>query len=196
MSDPLDSLKGQWQEAKDASKESRPNTKALIQLARTKMKKAVNMHIGNIAVLTLTLIGLCAFFLFVAPLQATLSHLGIFLMLGGLALRIAIELYSIRQSRRIDFSESAATTQEASMKFYHYRKRIHGPVTLTILIAYTVGFYLLTPEFSEYFTTNQVILLDLSYLAAAAIFLLSIRKAIRDEMKLLDELTELQSQFE
>ncbi|MEP1033063.1 hypothetical protein [Ekhidna sp.] len=195
MSDPLDSLKDKWQEAKDETKKPLPDSKELIQLARNKMKSAVNMHLGNIAVLALTLIGLSAFFLFVAPLQNALSQLGIFLMLGGLALRIIIELYSINQSKRIDFSESAATTQEASVKFYQYRKRIHGPVTISILIAYTVGFYLLTPEFSNYFTTNQVILLDISYLGAAAIFIYSIRTAIKKEMRLLNELNELSDQF-
>ncbi len=196
MSDPLDSLKNKWQEAKSSTKESRPDTKELIQLARNKMKSAVNMHIGNIAVLALTFVGISSFFKYVAQFQNTLSHLGILLMLGGLALRIIIELYSMNRSKRIDFSESAATTQEASLKFYQYRKRIHGPVTITILIAYTVGFYLLTPEFSDYFTTTQVILLDVSYLLAAAIFIYSIRTAIKKEMKLLDELNELNNQFE
>ena len=196
MSDSLDHIKNQWNEAKGASNQQRTNPQELIQLARHKMKKAVQMHVGNIAVLTFTLVGISAFFLFVAPLQTVLSLLGIFLMLGGLALRIIIELVSINRSKRIDYSQPAAITQEASMKFHAYRKRIHGPVTITILIAYTIGFYLLTPEFSTYFTTNQIILLDVSYLGAAAIFLLSIRKAIRDEMKLLDDLRGIQGQFE
>lgn len=195
MSDPLDSLKNKWQEAKGATKETRPDSKELIQLARKKMKDAVNMHIGNIAVLALTLVGISAFFIYVAQFQNTISHMGIFLMLGGLALRIAIECYSIYLSKQVDLSQAAATANDSSLRFYSYRKRIHGPVTITILIAYTVGFYLLTPEFSDYFTTNQVILLDISYLGAAAIFIYSIRKAIKKEMGLLDELNELSNQF-
>ncbi|WP_436516984.1 hypothetical protein [Ekhidna sp. To15] len=196
MSDLLDSLKNKWQAAKSSTKEQRPDTKELIQLARNKMKGAVNMHIGNIAVLALTLVGISAFFIYVAQFQNTLSHFGILLMLGGLALRIAIEGYSIYLSKQVDLSQAAATANDSSLRFYSYRKRIHGPVTVAILIAYTVGFYMLTPEFSDYFTTNQVILLDLSYLGAAVIFIYSIRKAIKKEMSLLDELNELSEQFE
>ena len=196
MRDPLDGLKNKWQEAKSETKEHRTDSKELIQMARNKIKSAINMHIGNIAVLTLTLFGISAFFIYVAQFQNTLSHIGILLMLGGLVLRIAIECYSIYLSKRVDLSQPAASANNSSLKFYEYRKRIHGPVTVAILIAYTLGFYILTPEFSNYFTTNQVILLDISYLGGAAIFIYSIRKAIKKEMKLLDELKELQNQFE
>ena len=68
-------------------------------------------------------------------------------------------------------------------------------MTIGILIAYTVGFYVLTPEFADYLTTTQVILMDTSYLLAAAIFGFSIRKAIKDEMRILDELKGLQEEI-
>lgn len=195
MSDPLDRLKDKWHDAKSTQKHEPLSSQALVMLAKKKMKSTVNLHIGNIAVLTFTLIGLSAFFIFVAPFNNTLSHIGILLMLGGLALRIIIECYSIYKSRQINLSDSAANNHRSTVSFHAYRKRIHGSVTVAILVAYTVGFYVLTPEFLDYFSVNKVILMDISYLGAASIFIYSIRKAIQSEMKLLDELKELSNEF-
>ncbi|WP_370086452.1 hypothetical protein [Ekhidna sp.] len=191
MSDLIDDLKNKWDSAK-TNKSDRTSTTELIDLSKKKMRDAVKMHIGNIAILTITLIGISAFFMYVAPLQETLSHIGIALMLGGLFIRIMIECFSIYRSSKVDFSETAVATSKKTMSFYSYRKRIHGPVTIGILIAYTVGFYVLTPEFTNYLTTTQVVLMDASYLLAAAIFGFSIRKAIKDEMRILNELKDLQ----
>lgn len=194
MSDLLDDLKNQWKDAKQETPE-RPSTTEVIYLAKKKMKSVVKMQIGNIAILTVTLIGISAFFVYVAPLEDTLSHVGIGLMLGGLLLRILIECYSIYRSYALDMSDAAAAANEETLRYYVYRKIIHGPVTIGILVAYTIGFYVLTPEFARYFTTTQVVLMDISYLAAAAIFGYSIRKAIKTEMRVLDELKGLRDEL-
>lgn len=195
MSDSLNDLKNKWDEAKTAQPVQSTDAKTLIARSQKKLKGAVNIHLGNIAILAITLLGISSFFLFIAPFKETLSQIGIFLMTGGLLLRIAIECYSIYRSSKVNVAEAAVIANEKTLSFHAYRKRIHGSVTVGILLAYTIGFYLLTPEFANYFTTNQVILLDISYLGAAAIFGYSIRKAIKTEMKLLDELKDLQGQL-
>lgn len=194
MSDLLDDLKNKWENARPESSE-RSSSAETISLAKKKMKSVLYGHYGNIAILTITLIGISAFFVYVAPLQHTLSHVGIFLMLGGLLLRILIECYSILRSSKVDMSDATAIVNEKTLAFYAYRKRIHGPVTIGILAAYTIGFYMLTPEFANYFTTAQVVIMDISYLGAAAIFGYSIRRAIRDEMRLLGELKHLHEEL-
>lgn len=195
MDDSLNDLKNKWDEAKKAQPSQSVDPKTLIAHSQKKLKSAVNMHLGNIAILVLTLLGISSFFLFVAPFQETLSHIGIALMTGGLLLRILIEFYSIHRSTKVNLADTAVVANEETLSFHAYRKRIHGTVTIGILLAYTIGFYLLTPEFADYFTTNQVILLDVSYLGAAAIFGYSIRTAIRKEMRLLDELKDLRGQL-
>lgn len=194
MSDPIDDLKNKWNKAKKSEPDYASSTH-VIELSKKKMRGAVKMHVGNIAVLAITLIGISAFFIYVAPFKETLSHVGMALMIGGLLIRIIIECYSIYRSSKVDFSETAMNASTRTMNFYAYRKRIHGPVTIGILIAYTVGFYVLTPEFADYFTTTQVILIDSSYLLGAAIFGFSIRKAIKDEMRILDDLKGLQEEI-
>jgi len=196
MTNTFDDLKNKWQHAKQVQTPKSVNTDELIHFSKSKMRKVINMHIGNIAVLAVTLIGISAFFVWVAHFQHTLSHVGMTLMLGGLVLRIAIEIYSIFRSRKIDLSQSASEVNQQYLDFHNYRKGIHGTTTLVILIAYSIGFYLLIPEFSLYFSQSMIILLCLSYLLAAAIFGFSIRTAIKKEMKYLKELLEVQKELE
>ncbi len=195
MNDPLDSLKSKWDQAKGSSDIKPSDSSTLIASAQKKMKSVVYSHYGNILVLSLTVIMLCAFFYYITPFKDLLSHVGVAAMIGGLLIRIAIEIYSINKSKQIDLSDSAANTNASTLNFYAYRKRIHGPVTITILIAYTIGFYMLTPEFSKYLSFNQVLLMDSSYLVIAAILIFLIRKGIRDEMRLLNELTSFGEEF-
>lgn len=195
MSDILDDFKGQWDAAKKDSTKQTVSAKDLVEEAQRKMRSAVLMHIGNTAVLVVTLIGICLFFIYVAPLQETLSHVGMSLMTGGLALRILIEFHSIYRSTKIDLSDTAFAVNKSYMSFYTYRKKIHGSVTIGILVAYTIGFYILLPEFGNYFTQTQIILLALSYLVAAAIFGYSIKIAIHKEVKLLKSLMDMQQEI-
>jgi cation transport ATPase len=195
MSDILDDFKGQWDAAKKDSAKQTVSANDLVAAAQQKMRSAIIMHVGNTAVLVVTLIGICLFFVYVAPLQETLSHIGMSLMIGGLVLRILIEFHSIHRSTKIDLSDTAFAVNKSYMSFYTYRKKIHGSVTIGILIAYTVGFYILLPEFGNYFTQTQIILLALSYLVAAAIFGYSIKIAIRKEVKLLKSLMDMQHEM-
>uniref|UniRef100_UPI00404A624C hypothetical protein n=1 Tax=Fulvivirga sp. TaxID=1931237 RepID=UPI00404A624C len=195
MSDILDDFKGHWDAAKKDSANQTVSAKDLVAAAQQKMRSAMLMHVGNTAVLVVTLISICLFFIYVAPLQETLSHIGMSLMIGGLVLRILIEFHSIYRSTKIDLSDTAFAVNKSYMSFYTYRKKIHGSVTIGILIAYTVGFYILLPEFGNYFTQAQLILLALSYLVAAAIFGFSIKIAIRKEVKLLKSLIDMQQEM-
>ena len=190
MDSSFEDLKGKWKAASGAPEKSTEEIEKIIGTSRKKMKKASNMHIGTLAILSITFIGLVLFFYFLAPLQDTLSHIGIFLMLGGLLLRISIEIISFKKSKQIDLGKSVEKTNSRYLEFYKYRKNIHGRITISILIAYTIGYYLLMPEFGQYFGQAMLIILIISYIPAFMIFGFSIRKSIRDEMRYLDELLE------
>lgn len=193
MNDNLDSLKNMWQEAaKLRETETIVSTETIIAEAQKEKHKTLKMHIGNILVLTLTLAGISAFFIYVARFNELISHIGVGLMTGGLAVRILIEFFSIYKSTKIDVTETAFNTNKALLSFHKFRKTIHGPVTITILVLYTIGFYLLTPEFSLYFSTPLMVLIDLSYILAAVIFTWQIRNAIKKEMNYLKELIKLE----
>ena len=194
MNDELKDLKDIWGKARKVHPDQ-PDVADVVAASERKFQKTQGMHIGTIVILSITLFGLMAFFYFIAPMQDILSRAGIGLMLGGLLIRIVIEIISQTRSSRLDFAGAASKVNEQYRQYHSYRMRIHGPITATILVAYTVGFYLLIPEFSRYFDTITIWLLGLSYIPAAMIFGFFIRKGIRDEKVYLEEILRSQSDF-
>lgn len=194
MEDKFDQLKNSWKEAKEGQSSSN-SSNDMLKLAQTNHANSKKAQIGNIIVLSLVVIGLCAFFIFLAPMQETLSRVGIGLMIGGLLVRIVIELVSHQKARNIDYSSSSTDSTQQAKEYYNYRKRIHGPVTITIIALYTIGFYALTPEFSKYFNTFWMWMIDGSYVVIAIVLFIGIRKGVVQEMKDLQQISDLESSF-
>ena len=191
MEDKFDQLKSSWKAAKEGQSSS-GNSSDMLKVAKENHNKSKKAQIGNVIVLSFVVVGLCAFFYFLAPLQDTLSRVGIGLMIGGLLVRIIIELISLQKAGKIDYSSSSTNSAQQAQAFYNYRKRIHGPVTITIIALYTIGFYALTPEFSKYFDTFWMWMIDGSYVIIAIVLFLGIRKGVVQEMKDLQRINELQ----
>ncbi|MEO6730708.1 MAG: hypothetical protein ABIN01_05790 [Ferruginibacter sp.] len=193
MNDQTDDLKNLWQNARNNDQAEPPNTGHIITLAKQQMKSSIQLQLTTILILIIVAIGLSAFFMYVAKFKQTISHIGTGLMLGGLALRIIIEIFSIRLLANIDLGETALKTNNASMAYFRFRQHINGPVTIAIIVLYTIGFYMLTPEFSLFFSMPAMIMIDLSYILAAAIFTWFIRMAIKKETKILNEILRLRN---
>lgn len=192
MNEQIDELKNRWKSAREKVELPEVDTRRLITRAEKKKKSTMKLHFLNILILTITLAGISAFFIYVANFNLLISHIGTGLMIGGLVLRILIEFISIFIATKIDLSQTALSANSAFMKFYQFRKKIHGPVTVIILVLYTVGFYMLTPEFRQFFSLPMMVLIDISYIIGAIIFTLNIRKAIRKEMGYLNEIIKIQ----
>lgn len=190
MKDAFETLKSSWQEAR---KDQKPlDSGAMLRIIQQNQKSSKRAHMGNILVLSATVLGLVAFFYYLAPLQEVLSRVGITLMIGGLVVRIAIEAISYRKAGQIDYSGSSKSSSEQAHAFLMYRKRIHGPVTFIIVALYTIGFYSLTPEFSTYLSTFWIWMADGSYLLIGVGLFLGIRKGVVKEMQALQQIDDLQ----
>jgi hypothetical protein len=193
MSDKIDNLKEMWQNARSKGASQPADTGHIIAMAKQQMKSSIHLQLRTILILMITLVGIAAFFMYVAKLKQTMSHIGSGLMLGGLTLRIMIELISIYLSNKINLSESALKSNNASLAYFQFRKRINGPVTISIVILYSMGFYMLTPEFSLFFSKPVMIMMDLSYILIAVIFTWFIRITIKKEMKITNEILRIQN---
>ena len=183
-----------WKKGKEALT-TNSSAEGLIALAKEKKRSVLYAHYGNVLVLTLSLLGIALFFYFVAPFRTLLSHIGMGMMLGGLALRIGIELASIVKSGAIQLSNNAAEATKRAFLFYNFRKRVHGPVTVAIVGIYVIGFYFLTPEFSQYISFQWMILMHLSFLLGGAFLIWVIRKGIKKEMADLMHLTSVRKEI-
>ncbi|WP_303918600.1 hypothetical protein [Draconibacterium sediminis] len=190
MQTEFNDIKQLWKQDKTSAKDS-PDSSAVIKLAEQKKRGTTKTQLANITVLVVVVLALLAYFIFVAKFQLTLSKIGAILMCGSIILRIGIELASIFYAKRFDLSEAALKSNNSILNYFNFRKKIHSTVTIAIIILYSVGFYMLTPEFSHWFPLWLLILIDLSYILAAVIFSYFIRSAIRREMKALNEIKRL-----
>lgn len=190
MEDKFDQLKNSWKEAK--KEHQTPAKTDILKAVKDNYSKSKTAHIWNAAILGFVVIGLAAFFYYVAPMQETLSRVGIGLMIGGLIVRIIIELISHQKATHIDYAAASNESAAQAKNFYAFRKKIHGPVTITIIALYTIGFYALTPEFSRHFSTFWMWMMDGSYVIIAVILFWGIRKGVVQEMKNLQQINDLQ----
>jgi cation transport ATPase len=193
MNDQLDHLKKIWQNSRSNDFGKSADTDRIIEMAKQKMRSTIRMQLGTILILMITLVIITAYFFYVAKFNQTISHIGALLMIAGLALRIIIELISIYLSTTINMSDTTLKTNKAALDYYRFRERINGPVTIAIIIIYSLGFYMLTPEFSLYFRTPVLIMIDVSYIFIAAIFIWIVRRTIKKEMNILNEIIVIQN---
>ncbi|MFZ6663626.1 hypothetical protein [Peijinzhouia sedimentorum] len=187
----LDDLKNKWQSGKKDLPSMPINSQELIKKAQKKKKASVLAHYGTITILSITLIVLILFFTKVAVFQETLSHIGVALMAGGLALRIIVEAYSLVKAKRISLEQTTIENTELNIHFYNFRKKIHSTFTIIIFALYIIGFYMLTPEFSQYIEFNWMLLMDGSFVIIMLGLIWIIRKSTREELQHLKDLIEL-----
>ena len=187
MEDNFNELKENWKSAKEGHQST--NQEQMLQTVLSNRDKSKKAHIGNSLVLIFVVLGLVAFFYYLAPMQEALSRVGIALMIGGLLLRIIIEFISYQKGNRVDYAAASEQSVEQARQFYTYRKRIHGPVTIGIIALYSVGFYALTPEFSKYFSSFWMWMMDGSYLVIGFTLFIMLRKGVLQEMRDLQRIT-------
>ncbi|WP_025664822.1 hypothetical protein [Aquimarina megaterium] len=195
MSNEFDDLQRKWQKGKKDIESNSGVLEETLSSITSKKNSNTRFHYGNIIILSITLIGISAFFYYIAPVKEILSRIGVALMIGGLLLRILIECGSVLKSKKIDIIDDVLKTTNNTIAFYKFRKRIHGPITITIIALYTIGFYMITPEFSLYFTTWQMVLIDVSYVISAIIFIKFVRSSIQKEIRTLLEIIELKNKI-
>ena len=195
MDDELKKLKNQWKDVKSSVEKPEIEVDDIIEKAKKNKKSVLYAHYGNMLILTLTLIMITAFFYYVTSFQDLISKIGVVFMIGGLALRILIEWVSSIRSKQMDLTEHATSSMNSLLQFYQFRKKIHGPVTISIVGLYTLGFYMLTPEFSKYIDLHWMIIMDVGYVIGAIILIIFIRKGIKKEMEELAEIVQMKKEL-
>jgi protein-S-isoprenylcysteine O-methyltransferase Ste14 len=162
----------------------------LIAQAKKSQRRTMVYQYQNIGVMTLSWLAVGGFFGLWLPFQSGLSHIGVGLMLVSFGLRIAVEGWSIYRLGRLNLGQEAQQSAMQSLRYCRWRQRLHGPFTLTIVVLYSLSFFLLTPEFWATMPTWQVVAIDASYLAGAAILIWQIRSGIHQEMAQVNQMAD------
>ena len=92
-------------------------------------------------------------------------------------------------------SQSASASTIEALSFYTFRKKVHGPATITTVVLYVIGFYLLSPEFSKYIEMKWMIAMHVSFVFAAFVLVIQAKKGMAKEMKVLKSLIELKKEM-
>jgi hypothetical protein len=192
MEKDLNELKSIWASGKKAVAATTPADE-IIARAEAKKKNVLFSHYGNIAILTLVMIVVGVTFYYIFPWNTALSTWGVHLMVGGLALRIAIEIFSTAKSMRINITDPAVKANEDAIRFYEFRKKVHGPVTVTIVAIYMIGFLLFSPELANNVPLRYVIGLDVMFVVIAFVLARVISKGLRQELNDLNTLIHLRN---
>lgn len=191
MDKDIEILRNQWHAGRYDNACELPELHFIFRQIRKRERENFVFYYGTVCILSLTLLVLLLFFRFAVPLRDKLSCVGSLLMLSGLALRILIELVSIVKARRISSADSTLVMLDRSVWFHRFRKWIHRIISPIILGVYTLGFYMISPEFSCYLPVSLAVLFNLSYVAVGATLFCFIRKRVRREMYLLEALSKL-----
>ena len=195
MNNEFSSLQQQWKNNQKNIAFSASSLNDLHKKIQQKERENYFFYYGTISTLSITLIVISLFFYYVAPVQELLSKIGAGLMITGLIFRIIIEIFSIYKAKRVNKSDSTLTATENLLIFHKFRKTIHQIVAPIVVILYTIGFYLITPEFSKHLPFWRVVLIDVSYVVIGIILFIVIRKGVKKEMVKLQEIIDLRDQI-
>ena len=195
MSSSFKDLQNKWEDDKKNIDTSSTNFIDLQKKIKQKEKENYFFYYGTISILLFTLISISLFFYYVAPVKEFLSKMGVLLMISGLLFRIFIEIISILKAKKIKVSEDSLKTTQNVIHFHRFRKKIHKIIAPIIITFYTIGFYMITPEFSVYISFNYLLLIDISYLVIAIILYVLIKKGVKKEMQKIADIINLKKQI-
>ena len=165
---------------------------AFIKIANQKIKTIRRNHIGTIAILSTTATVLLFYYWWI--FNATISGriLGLQLMILMLIGRVILEIMSIIQFYKIDFTTDYTTYIQQLKSFYKLRKVIHFIITPIIYIVYIVGFTSMLPLFKENFSVGFYNYILISGFGFLILFSFVILKIIKQDMKNIDLLKQLE----
>lgn len=190
MKNSFENIQEAWKASKQESKSFLANDK-MLKLVIENQKKSKKAHFLNILILSIVCIFISSFFIFIAPMKEWLSRIGIVFMIGGLGLRILIEIFSKLKADKIKYDLSTLLTTNKAVEFYLWRKKIHGPITFLIVAFYSLGVFLLNPEFTNYYSLQRVLIFDMLYVVIIIVLFFVIRVGVLKELKQLKRISNL-----
>jgi hypothetical protein len=195
MSDHFSELESVWQSGKENIQSSPESLQTIYAQIQQNKRSNFLFYYGTIIILSITFIAVASFFYFVAPVQETLSRIGVGLMLGGLFIRIILEVVTGIRSKKVHVQRNSLEAVNHAIAFYKFRKKVQFLVAPTIVVLYTIGFYIITPEFLEYLSTESVIFFDVLYLFLAIFLFVQIRRGVIKEIRTLNETIQLKKEI-
>ncbi|MBX2878182.1 MAG: hypothetical protein KTR30_39040 [Saprospiraceae bacterium] len=196
MTDKFSELEQAWSDGQQKLAREQPTFADMQQTLEQRKSASRGFQYGTLAILLFTLLSLAAFFIYVAPVKQVLSRIGVFAMLGGLTIRVLLEVVSMIKLKKISTLSNSRENTNNTINFYAFRvktQRLYSPIIIGI---FTLGYYMITPEFLDNLSVNMVLFMDISYVFIAIVLIYVIRKGVQTELQNLREWTELLQELE
>jgi MFS family permease len=187
----FDELQSIWN--KQASSIGNTSAAELMKKGEDHIKKVRAGHWGTIAIISVLVIALIAYFIGTNAYRMNGLTIGLTLMIVVMIVRVVLEWMSAKRFRGIKPDNSLAEYSTKMQEYYAWRKKMHTLFIPTIYALYIIGFTLLLPAFKANLSYGMYLYCVISgygFLTAFALFLVRI---LRKEMKLLDFLKGLDS---
>ena len=191
MNNDFKTLQDSWKNSRNNIKTPTNNFNVLYKNIAQKQKENFSFYYGTIIILAITLLAVSLFFYYMAPVKETLSIIGAGLMMTGLAFRITIEIISVFKAKCINKLDETLKTVENTLRFHQFRKTIHQVYSPIIIALYSIGFYMIFPEFMLYMNIWMIWFIGISYLIMGTVLFIVIRKGVVDEMQKLKDIMKL-----
>jgi hypothetical protein len=181
----FEDIKTQWKDQKNIDI---PNNghKIIMKKVSDIKKKQKQTNI----ILFLTILVLIAFFVYIAAYKYLIVASALLLMIGSLAVRIGLELQSIKNLSRLNVNISASSFKENIIGYYKNRVHIHLIWTPIIILIYSIGFVMMLPSFKASLSSGFYTYILVSSVVILVILSFFIYKQITKELSVLKELTD------
>lgn len=187
----FEAIQNLWNEQK--TEDSLVSSREIIEKAEKNALVVRKGHIWSMRILSLILSVLILYFLWIGIYEFNLFTVGLGLMVGLLMVRIAIEIFSSREFKKIKPDRSLKEYSQSVVRFYKRRKIIHYIITPVIYAGYFAGFVMLLPALKTSLTRGfyyYIIISGIAVFIGLAVFIL---KQIEKELNLLRYLNKLQN---
>lgn len=172
-------LKSEWSNQTEM-KASKDDFQSMLK----KIKSIKNKQRITNVILSITILVLCAFFIYISGYKNSTVILGISLMIGSLSSRVGIEMLSIKKLKELDILLKPEEYQSELTSYYKKRTWVHFLWTPIIIAVYCFGFILLLPLFkaslSSGFYTYIVISSVVVLFVLGGFIALQIRRELAD----------------
>ncbi len=152
------------------------------------LRKIKNKQRITNAVLSSTALILVVFFFYISGYSNQQVIFGISLMVGGLLVRILLEVLSVRKLKKMNALSHRTEFRNDLIGYYKGRKFVHFVWTPLIILSYVAGFLILLPLFKANLSSGFYAYIIISSIVLLISLSFFISKQIRTEMRNLKRL--------
>ena len=158
----------------------------LMQKGEAYLKQLRRGHIGTMVIISILVLVLIGYFIWVKALQNSYLSIGLSLMITVMLARIVLEWVSKQRFNSIALNLSFNDYRASVESYYLWRKKVHTIFIPIIYILYTVGFTLLLPAFKANLSYGMYLYCLISGYGFLIVFAFFMIRLLKKEMQTLD----------